>query len=126
MRSDPTKLNDIEMLSLLALGLVPYMERVIAGEKDPFPYPDALLGGFNQLILTCALRDVPRAQQPASIPDFVATWGILPLSEWCVKLDVPAGLFTADDRLLDSDYDGRPTQLCKQLSRGEAVAAALQ
>ena len=54
MISDPTKLNDIEMLSLLAVGLIPHMERVIAGEKDPFPYPDALLGGFNQLLFTCA------------------------------------------------------------------------
>ncbi len=53
----------------------------------------------------CALRDVPRAQQPASIPEFVATWGIMPLSEWCVKLDVPAGLLTKDERLLDPDYE---------------------
>ena len=51
MTSDPTKLDDTEMLSLLALGLIPYLERVIAGEQDPFPYPDALLCGFNQLIL---------------------------------------------------------------------------
>ena len=126
MTSDPTKLNDIEMLSLLALGLIPYMERVIAGEKDPFPYPHALLCGFNQLILTCALRDVPRAQRPTSIPEFIATWGVLPLSEWCVKLEVPVDLFTTDKRLLDPEYDGRPTQLCKKLSRGEAVAAALR
>jgi len=47
MTFDPTKLNDIEMLSLLALGLVPYMERVIAGKEDPFPYRDALLYSFN-------------------------------------------------------------------------------
>ena len=123
MTSDATILDDIEMLSLLALGLIPHMERVIAGEQDPFPYPDALLCGFNQLILTCTLRDVPRAQRPASIPEFIATWGILPLSEWCVKLDVPADLFTPDERLLDPEYGGRPTQLCKQLSREEAVAA---
>lgn len=115
--TDPTKLDDVEMLSLLALGLIPFMERVVAGEKDPFPYPDALLCGFNQLILTCALRDVPRAQRPVSIPEFVATWGILPLSEWCVKLDVPADLFTADEQLLDPEYDGRPTQLCQKLSQ---------
>ena len=123
MISDPTKLNDIEMLSLLAVGLIPHMERVIAGEKDPFPYPDALLCGFNQLILTCALRDVPRAQRPTSIPEFIATWGVLPLSEWGVKLDVPAGLFTVDERLLDRECDSRPTQLCQRLSRGEALAA---
>ena len=49
------------------------MERVIAGEQDPFPYPNALLRGFNQLLLTCTLRDVPRAQRPASIPKFIAT-----------------------------------------------------
>lgn len=52
------------MLSLLAVGLIRCMERVMAGEKDPFPYPDTLLRGFNQLILTCALRDVPRAERP--------------------------------------------------------------
>jgi hypothetical protein len=56
MASDSTKIDVLEMLSLLALGLITYMERVIAGEKDPFPCPDALLRGFNQLILTCALR----------------------------------------------------------------------
>jgi hypothetical protein len=123
MISDPTKLDDVEMLSLLALGLITHMGRVDAGEKDPFPYPDALLRGFNQLILTCALRDVPRAQRPTSIPEFIATWGILPLSEWCVKLDVPADLFTAGKRLLDPDCESRPTQLCKQLSRLKVVAA---
>lgn len=123
MTSDLSKLDDLEILSLLALGLIPHMERVVAGEKDPFPYPDALLCGFNQLILTCALRDVPRAQRPASIPEFIATWGILPLSEWGVKLDVPADLLTADERLLDPDNDGRPTELCQRLSRGEAMVA---
>ncbi len=122
MASDPTKLNDLEMLSLLALGLIPSMERVVAGEKDPFPYPDALLCGFNQLILTCALRDVPRAQRPASIPEFITTWGVMPFSEWCVKLDVPAGLFTVNDRLLNPECDSRPTQLCQKLSQGEAIA----
>jgi hypothetical protein len=81
MATDPTKLDDLEMLSLLAHGLIPYMERVAAGEKDPFPYPDTLLRGFNQLILTCALRDVPRAERLASIPEFVTTWAILPLAE---------------------------------------------
>ena len=40
MATDPTKLDDLEMLSLLAGGLIPYTERVEAGEKDPFPYPD--------------------------------------------------------------------------------------
>lgn len=123
MTIDPTKLDDIEILSLLALGLIPHMERVVAGEKDPFPYPDALLGGFNQLILICALRDVPRAQRPTSIPEFIATWGLLPLSEWCVKLDVPADLLTTDERLLDPECDSRPTKLCQQLSRGKAVTA---
>jgi hypothetical protein len=64
MASDPTKLDDLEMLSLIAHGLIPYMEQVMVGEKDPFPYPDALLRGFNQLILICALRDLPRAERP--------------------------------------------------------------
>lgn len=123
MTSDPTKLDDVEMLSLIAMGLIPFMERVVAGEKDPFPYPDALLCGFNQLILTCALRDVPRAQRPASIPEFVATWGIMPLLEWCLKLDVSADLLTPDERLLDPDCNSRPTQLCRKLSRGEALVA---
>ena len=122
MTSDPTKLDDIEMLSLLALGLITHMERVVAGEEDPFPYPDALLCGFNQLLLTCALRDVPRAQQPTSISEFVSTWGILPLSEWSVKLDIPADLFALDDRLLDPECDSRPTQLCQKLSQGKRFA----
>ena len=118
------------MLSLLAVGLIPFMERVAAGEKDPFPYPDALLCGFNQLVLICALRDVPRAQRPTSIPEFVADWAILPLAEWAVKLDIPADVFVTGDsasaharlRLLDPDYGGNPTVLCRKLSRGEAIA----
>ncbi len=121
MANDPTKLDDLEMLSLLALGLIPYMERVVAGEKDPFPYPDALLRGFNQLILTCTLRDVPRAERPTSIPEFVAIWAILPLAEWRVKLDIPADTLVSGDRLLDPDYDGRPTALCRKLSQGEII-----
>ncbi len=130
MASDPTKLDDLEMLSLLATGLIPYMGRVMAGEKDPFPYPDTLLRGFNQLILTCALRGLPRAERPTSIPAFVATWAILPLAKWAVKLDIPADVFIMGDsasapgyglRLLDPDYDGRPTALCRKLSRGEVM-----
>ncbi len=121
MATDPTKLDDLEMLSLLAVGLIPYMGRVAAGEKDPFPYPDALLCGFNQLILIC-VRDVPRAQRPTSIPAFVTTWAILPLTEWAVKLDISPDVFITGDRLLDSDYDGRPTVLCRKFSRGEAIA----
>lgn len=39
MACDLTKLDDLEMLSLLALGLTAYMKRVAAGEKDPFPLP---------------------------------------------------------------------------------------
>jgi hypothetical protein len=121
MANDPTKLDDLEMLSLLSRELVPYMKRVAAGEKDPFPYPDALLCGFNQLILTCTLRDVPKAQRLASIPKFVTTWATLPLSEWGVKLDVPADVCVAGDHLLDPDYDGKPTALCRKLSRGEVM-----
>ena len=119
MATDPTKLDDLEMLSLLAVGLILYMGRVAAGEKDPFPYPDTLLRGFNQLILTCALRDVPRAERPISIPAFVTTWAILLLTEWAVKLDIPADVFTTGDHLLDPDYDGKPTALCRKLSRGK-------
>ena len=123
MTSDPTQLDDIEMLSLIALGLIPHMERVVTGEEDPFPYPDALLCGFNQLLRTCALREGPRGQRPASIPEFIATWGILPLSEWYVKLDVPADLFTTDERLLDPECDSRPTHLCRKLSQAQEIAS---
>lgn len=121
MATDPTKLDDLEMLSLLAIGLIPYMERVAAGEENPFPYSNALLCGFNQLILTCALRDVPRAERLTSIPEFVTTWASLPLAEWGVKLDIPADTFAVGDRLLDPDYNGRPTALCRKLSRGEVM-----
>lgn len=121
MPSDPTKLDDLEMLSLIAYGLIPYMEQVMVGGKDPFPYPDALLRGFNQLVLICALRDVSKAQQPASIPAFVTTWAILPLTEWAVNLDIPAGVFITGDRLLDPAYDGEPTALCRKISQGEVM-----
>lgn len=126
MASDPMKPDDLEMLSLLALGLIPFMEQVMAGEKDPFPYPKALLCGFNQLLLLCALRDVPRAQRPKSIPEFVATRAILSLSEWGVELDIPADILATGDRLLDPECDSRPTALCKKLSRGEAIGQNLR
>lgn len=122
MASDPTKLDDLETLSLLALGLTSYMKRIAAGEKDPFPYPEALLCGFNQLLIICALRDVPRMQRPKSITEFVATWAILPFSEWAVKLNIPADMLAVGDRLLDPAYNGEPTALCRKLSRGEAIA----
>ncbi|KJH69650.1 hypothetical protein UH38_22740 [Aliterella atlantica CENA595] len=62
------------------------------------------------------MRGVPRAQRPTSIPEFVATWAILPLAEWGVKLDVPADVFVVGDRLLDPAYDVRPTVLSQRLS----------
>lgn len=71
--------------------------------------------------ITCALRDVPRAQRPTSIPAFVATWATLPLEKWAVKLDVPADVFAVGDRLLDPEYGGNPTVLCRKLSRGEVM-----
>ena len=117
MTYDPTQLNDLEMLSLIAKGLIPYLEQVMAGEKNPFPYPEDLLRGFNQLCLACALRDLARAQRPKSIPEFVATWGLLPLLEWPLKLDLPVDVLMVDDRLIDSDFDGRPTIFCHQLSQ---------
>ena len=94
---------------------------VMAGEKDPFPYLDALLCGFNQLILTCALRDVPRAEQPTSIPKFAATWAILPLAKWAVNLDIPVDMLAVGNCLLDPEYDSRPTALCRKLSRAEVM-----
>ena len=118
MSYDPTQLDDLEMLELLALGLIPYMDEVLAGEASPFPYPESLLRGFNQLCLTCALRDVERKERPKSIPEFVQMWGPLPLSEWPLKLEVLANVLTAGDRLLDPELEGRPTQLCYQLGKG--------
>ena len=67
------------------------------------------------------MRDVPKVQRPTSIPEFVTTWAILPLAEWSVKLDLSADIFIAGDRLLDPNYDGRPTALCRKLSRGEII-----
>ena len=67
------------------------------------------------------MRDVPRAHQLASIPEFIATWAILPFSEWGVNLDIPVDMLVVGDRLLDPDYDGSPTALCRKLSRGEII-----
>jgi len=39
------------MLSLLAGGLIPYLQQVRAGKTNPFPYPDELLHGFNELLI---------------------------------------------------------------------------
>lgn len=93
-----------------------------AGEQDPFPYPNALICDFNQMLIICALRDVPRAQRPTTIPNFVASWAILPSAEWGVKLDVPADVFVVGDHLLDPEYGGKATTLCRRLSRGEVIA----
>ena len=45
----------------------------------------------------------------------------LPLAEWGVKLDVSANMLVVGDRLLDPDYVGRPTALCRKPSRGEVM-----
>lgn len=119
MKYNPAHLDDLEMLQLIALGLIPYLERVLAGEESPFPYPEALLRGFNQLCLACALRDVARIEHPQSIPEFVQEWGSLPLLEWPLKLELPQDVLTPDARLLDPDLEGRLTQLCYKLSRGK-------
>lgn len=116
---NPIQLNDLEMLQLIALGLIPYLNQIKAGEENPFPYPEALLRGFNQLCLACALRDVARKERPMSIPEFVAQWGPMPLLKWPLKLEVPPDILTPDDRLLDPDLDGRPTRLCYKLGRGK-------
>ncbi len=115
MTYDPTKLDDLEMLSLLARGLISYLERVRAGETEPFPYPDTLLRGFNQLCLACALQAVDRAKRPSSIPDFVETWGTCPLVEWPLKLEIPSYRFTSSDRLIEPTRNDFPTLLCFEL-----------
>ena len=38
-----------------------------------------------------------------------------------MKLDIPADVFIAGDRLLDLECDSRPTALCRRLSRGEVI-----
>lgn len=55
MTYNATQLNHQEMLSLLAGGLIAYLQQVRAGETDPFPYPDELLRRFNQLLIACAV-----------------------------------------------------------------------
>lgn len=64
MSYNPTQLDHLKILSLLSKGLISYLERVRAGETEPFPYPDALLRGFNQLGIACALQGVERALPP--------------------------------------------------------------
>ena len=68
---NPTQLNHLEILALLADGLICYLKRVRAGEKEPFPYPDSLLRGFNQLSIACTLQGVDRAKRPHNIPAFI-------------------------------------------------------
>lgn len=112
---NPAQLNHAEILSLLARGLIEYLERVSAGEVDPFPYPDALLRGFNQLLIACALQEVDRAKRPKSIPEFVQIWATLPLVAWPLKLQTPYS-FTVDDYLVEPDLGDSPTQLCQRLA----------
>lgn len=73
------------------------------------------------MIITCALRDLLRAQRSASIVEFVGTWVILPFSERGVELDIPVDMLASGDRLLDPAYDREPIALCRRLSRGEAI-----
>jgi hypothetical protein len=117
MTYDPTKLDHLEILSLLATGLIDYLKRVRDGEQDPFPYPDALVRGFNQLGIACALQGVDRAKRPKSIPEFVKTWGTLPLAAWHLHLEIASYTFTTNDYLIELDL-GEPTQLCKELAQG--------
>ena len=117
MSYDPTKLNHSEILSLLASGVLEYFGRIRAGEKDPFPYPDPLIRGFNQLSIACALQNVERSKRPKGVVEFVETWGKLPLTKWALKLEVADYAFTADDCLIKPDVS-KPTQLCKDLARG--------
>ncbi len=67
------------------------------------------------------MGDVFRAARPTSIPEFVATWAILPFSEWGVNLDIPVDMLVVGDPFLDPDYDGSPTALCRKLSPGEII-----
>ena len=116
MTYHPTKLDYLEILSLLARGLIDYLERVRAGEKDPFPYPDYLLRGFNQLGIACVLQGIERAKRPSSVPEFVTTWGIQPLGEWPLKLEIDSPTFSRDDYLIEPEQQDRPTQLCYKLA----------
>ncbi len=116
MSYDPAKLNHSEILSLLASGVLEYFGRIRAGEKDPFPYPDPLIRGFNQLSIACALQNVERSKRPKGVIEFIETWGKLPLTKWALKLEV-ADAFAADDCLIKPDL-GKPTQLCQDLAQG--------
>lgn len=120
MTYNPAQLNHTEILSLLASGLIKYLEQVRSGELDPFPYPDALLRGFNQLLLICALQEIDRAKRPKSIPEFVQNWATLPLAAWPLKLQTSYS-FGINDYLIEPDNSNRPTQLCKKLAAGLAV-----
>ncbi|MGE5658866.1 MAG: hypothetical protein ACM37W_19895 [Actinomycetota bacterium] len=113
MTYDPVQLNHREMLCWLASGLISYLERVRAGEVDPFPYPDDLLRGVNQLLIACAVQEVDRSKLPKSVPDFVQQWATLPLAAWPLRLDGWNGI---EDCLIDAG--AYPTQLCEKLARG--------
>ena len=124
MNYDPAKLDHLEIISLLAKGLIEYFTRVTAGEEDPFPYPEALIRGFNQLNIACALQDVERVKRCKSIPEFVYNWGILPLTAWSIQLEITPYTLTGDDYLIDPDL-GLPTQLCQQLAQGLKLEQSL-
>ena len=124
MSYDPAKLDHLEILLLLAKGVIEYFTRVTAGEEDPFPYPETLLRGFNQLNIACALQGVERAKRPKSIPEFVQSWGRLPLTAWSMRLEIVPYTFTENDYLIDPDL-GLPTQLCQQLAQGVKLKQSL-
>ncbi len=104
MTYNPAKLDERELLSLLAKGLMEYQKRLRSGETDPFPYPEALVRGFNQLNIACTLQGVKRSKRPKSIPEFVETWGKIPVTQWPLQMELVSYTFTANGCLIETDH----------------------
>ena len=99
MTYDPSVLDHLEILQLLAVGLSEYMEQLLTEGRESFPYPEALVRGFNLLCLACTLQDIPVAKRPKTIPELIVTWAVQPLSEWSLELELPAELVAGSQQL---------------------------
>jgi pPIWI_RE three-gene island domain Y/REase associating with pPIWI_RE len=86
----------------------------LAGLRDAatfkLPYPPEAQRALDRTVLTCLRRG---ARPPQSVPDLLRWCRERAILDW--PLELPEGIFTADDRLIDLGA-GAPSQLCHELA----------
>lgn len=90
-------------LAMIATGVIRLYERVSAGKRIAYPYPDVLQKGLNRLTAAC----LKRGQRPPQGVVELLVWCQHPISEW--GLDLPTESLGEDDTLL---HNQMPTSFC--------------